>query len=112
MFVTYACVFTNLLSFSMLQQTDVPFPKNFESICKKILTRLYRVFVHSYVHHFDIIVRLNAEAHVNTCYKHFVAFVREFSLVSEKEFEPLAELTRKLCNPNEQFVSYRLLASD
>ena len=54
--------------------TDVPFPKTFQvsqqktlwpsilsftfclflqPVCKKILTRLYRVFVHVYVHHFD-----------------------------------------------------------
>ena len=33
--------------------TGVPFPKTFIPICKKILTRLYRVFVHIYIHHFD-----------------------------------------------------------
>ncbi|RWS12401.1 MOB kinase activator-like 3, partial [Dinothrombium tinctorium] len=42
-------------------------------------------------------VAIGAEAHVNTCYKHFYYFVKEFELVSNKEFEPLAELTRKLC---------------
>ncbi|XP_022244093.1 MOB kinase activator-like 3 [Limulus polyphemus] len=58
---------------------DVPFPKNFISICKKILTRLFR------------------EAHVNTCYKHFYYFVSEFGLVSERELEPLAEMTERIC---------------
>ena len=38
----------------------VPFPKAFIPICKKILTRLYRVFVHIYIHHFDKLVTLGA----------------------------------------------------
>ncbi|KAG1677505.1 MOB kinase activator-like 3 [Nymphon striatum] len=68
---------------------DVPFPKNFQSTCKKILTRLFRVFVHVYIHHFDRLVAIGAEAHINTCYKHFYYFVKEFDLVNQKEFEPL-----------------------
>ncbi|XP_053209335.1 MOB kinase activator-like 3 isoform X2 [Panonychus citri] len=55
-------------------KTDVPFPKNF------------------------IPTSIGAEAHVNTCYKHFYYFVTEFDLVSEKEFEPLTELTRRICH--------------
>ncbi|XP_071450139.1 MOB kinase activator-like 3 isoform X2 [Hetaerina americana] len=77
--------------------TDVPFPKSFVSHCRKILTRLFRVFVHVYIHHFDRIVAIGAEAHVNTCYKHFYYFVREFDLVSPKELEPLAEMTSRIC---------------
>lgn len=71
---------------------DVPFPPNFVNVCKKILTRLFRVFVHVYIHHFDRLVAMAAEAHVNTCYKHFYYFVTEFDLVAEKEFEPLVSI--------------------
>lgn len=39
---------------------DVPFPKTFLPLCKKILTRLFRVFVHVYIHHFDRIVSIGA----------------------------------------------------
>ena len=77
--------------------TDIPFPKSFQPQCKKILTRLYRVFVHVYVHHFDRIMSIGAEPHVNTCYKHFYYFVTEFDLINEKEFAPLQEMTRKIC---------------
>ena len=63
---------------------DVPFPKTFSAVCKKILTRLYRVFVHVYVHHFDRLMQIGAEPHVNTCYKHFYYFVTEFGLMHEK----------------------------
>ncbi|XP_055314446.1 MOB kinase activator-like 3 isoform X1 [Sitodiplosis mosellana] len=77
--------------------TNVPFPKTFQHLCRKILTRLFRVFVHVYIHHFDRIVSIGAEAHVNTCYKHFYYFVQEFDLVSAKELEPLSEMTAHIC---------------
>lgn len=38
-----------------------------------------------------------AEPHVNTCYKHFYYFVTEFNLMNEKEFEPLKEMTQRIC---------------
>jgi len=76
---------------------DVPFPKTFHSQCKKILARLFRVFVHVYIHHFDRLVAIGAEAHVNTCYKHFYYFVCHFDLVSECELEPLKEMTSHIC---------------
>ena len=78
-------------------QNNVPFPKTFTGICKKILTRLYRVFVHVYVHHFDRLMEIGAEPHVNTCYKHFYYFVKEFQLMHDKEFEPLKEMTKRIC---------------
>ncbi|CAL4116741.1 unnamed protein product [Meganyctiphanes norvegica] len=77
---------------------DVPFPKTFHSLCKKILTRLFRVFVHVYIHHFDRVVAIGAEAHVNTCYKHFYYFILQFELVPQKELEPLRDMTAKICH--------------
>lgn len=70
----------------------VPFPKQFQQVCTKILTRLFRVFVHVYIHHFDSIINMGAEAHVNTCYKHFYYFIREFSLIDHRELEPLVRM--------------------
>ncbi|WAR01833.1 MOB3B-like protein, partial [Mya arenaria] len=70
-------------------KVGTPFPRNFFQTVKKMLTRLFRVFVHVYIHHFDKLVAIGAEAHVNTCYKHFYYFVTEFSLVDKKELEPL-----------------------
>ncbi|XP_031562657.1 MOB kinase activator-like 3 [Actinia tenebrosa] len=76
---------------------DVPFPKVFLPSAKKILTRLFRVFVHVYIHHFDKVQTLGAEAHVNQCYKHFYYFVTEHKLVEPKELEPLKIMTEKIC---------------
>ncbi|KAH1012032.1 hypothetical protein HUJ04_001278 [Dendroctonus ponderosae] len=77
--------------------SDMPFPKNFATQCCKILARLHRVFVHVYIHHFQNVVAISAEAHVNTCYKHFYYFVTEHNLVSRKELEPLKEMASKIC---------------
>lgn len=73
----------------LVPSLGVPFPKNFLQICKKILCRLFRVFVHVYIHHFDRVIVMGAEAHVNTCYKHFYYFVTEMNLIDRKELEPL-----------------------
>lgn len=40
--------------------TAVPFPKDFQATCKKILTRLFRVFVHVYIHHFEHLMQIGA----------------------------------------------------
>ncbi|XP_042579418.1 MOB kinase activator 3B-like [Cyprinus carpio] len=77
--------------------SGIPFPKNFIQICKKILCRLFRVFVHVYIHHFDRILLMGAEAHVNTCYKHFYFFATELNLIERKELEPLKEMTSRMC---------------
>jgi len=76
---------------------DTPFPKSFESQVSQIFRRLLRVFVHVYYHHFDKMTQIGAEAHINTCYKHFYYFVKEFGLIQSKEMEPLKDLTKSLC---------------
>lgn len=75
----------------------VPFPKNFQQVCKKILSRLFRVFVHVYIHHFDSICNMGAEAHINTCYKHYYYFISEFNLIDHSELEPLVRQQIDCC---------------
>ena len=74
------------------------FPKTFPNTCKKILKRMYRVFVHVYIHHFDKITDLNAEAHHNALFKHYYYFVTEFDLIDARELEPLQDLIDRICN--------------
>ncbi|GAB6018508.1 MOB-like protein phocein [Chamberlinius hualienensis] len=85
-------------------KVGIPFPKNFIAVCKKILTRLFRVFVHVYIHHFDRLVAIGAEAHVNTCYKHYYYFVTEFNMIGQREFEPLCEMTKRICKDKDSSV--------
>lgn len=64
-----------LFCFSVVS-AGVPFPKNFLTIAKTILKRLFRVYAHIYHQHFSEVVQLGEEAHLNTSFKHFIFFVQ------------------------------------
>lgn len=74
----------------------VPFPKEFHKVVRTILKRLFRVYAHIYHSHFNEIVALEQEAHLNTSFKHFVLFVQEFDLIDRKDLAPLAQLIETL----------------
>jgi len=75
---------------------DEPFPKNFKDIIKNIFKRLFRVYAHIYYSHFQKIQMLEEEAHLNTCFKHFYYFIKEFDLVDDRELAPLQDLIENL----------------
>lgn len=81
----------------------VPFPKNFMSIAKTILKRLFRVYAHIYHQHFEQVVQLKEEAHLNTSFKHFIYFVQEFDLVSKTELAPLQAVMDKLISKSSYY---------
>jgi len=60
----------------------VPFPKNFLTIAKTILKRLFRVYAHLYHQHFSEVMQLGEEAHLNTSFKHFIFFVQVYIILS------------------------------
>ena len=71
-----------------------------EKDCFFLSYRMFRVFVHVYIHHFDRILELKdlkAEARGNTLFRHFYFFVKEFQLIEDKELEPLKDLIEKIC---------------
>eukprot|EP00762_Andalucia_godoyi_P005524 ANDGO_00599.mRNA.1 MOB kinase activator-like 1 homolog B len=68
------------------------FPKDFVSIVRNVFKRLFRVYAHIYYSHFQRIQALGEEAHLNTCFKHFVLFVFEFDLIEKKELAPMKEV--------------------
>jgi len=76
---------------------EVPFPKDFQKIIQQMFRRLFRVFAHVYYEHFNQLSEIGAEAHINTCYKHFYYFATEFNLIPTKELEPLKDLSAALC---------------
>lgn len=63
------CLFTFFFCHS-----GAPFPPNFREVVKTIFKRLFRVYAHIYHSHFQKIVSLKEEAHLNTCFKHFILF--------------------------------------
>ncbi|XP_071702699.1 MOB kinase activator-like 1A [Rutidosis leptorrhynchoides] len=78
------------------QRLGAPFPANFRDVVKTIFKRLFRVYAHIYHTHFQKIVSLKEEAHLNTCFKHFILFTCEFSLIDKKELAPLHELIESI----------------
>jgi MOB kinase activator 1 len=70
-------------------KVGVPFPKNFAATVRTICKRLFRVYAHIYHGHFNRIVGLGEEAHLNTSFKHFIFFIEEFGLIEKKELAPL-----------------------
>ncbi|GFZ16626.1 Mob1/phocein family protein [Actinidia rufa] len=78
------------------QRIGAPFPPNFREVVKTIFKRLFRVYAHIYHSHFQKIVSLKEEAHLNTCFKHFILFTCEFGLIDKKELAPLQELIESI----------------
>ena len=91
---------------SLATVTGVPFPRNFLSMAKTILKRLFRVYAHIYHQHFPQVIQLEEEAHLNTSFKHFIFFVQEFGLVDKRELAPLQELIEKLTSKDRWGVVY------
>ncbi|KAJ0266457.1 MOB kinase activator-like 2A [Hirschfeldia incana] len=78
------------------KKPEATFPPNFKDLVKVILKRLFRVYAHIYHCHFQKVVNLKEEAHLNTCFKHLVLFISEYQLIDEAEMEPLKVLVGKI----------------
>ena len=65
-----------------------PFPSGFlANVVKPIMKHYLRFFGHIYHVHFDKMVQLAAEAHLNTLFCHLVVFIREFKVMDDKEMK-------------------------
>lgn len=73
-----------------------PFPPNIREVLCSIFKRLFRVYAHIYVLHFVSMQEMGAEPHLNTCFRHFILFVREFDLIAPQELAPLRDLIDKI----------------
>jgi MOB kinase activator 1 len=76
----------------------VKFPSTFLTTTKTILRRLFRIYAHIYHTHFDQVCALGIEAHLNTNYRHFVHFVDEFQLLTDKDMMPLEDFNKTILN--------------
>jgi hypothetical protein len=68
------------------------FPKEFSQLVRRIFGQLFRLFAHIYHHHYDKILSLYEEPHLNSLFAHFYSFAKEFDLLDKKEIQPLQEL--------------------
>jgi MOB kinase activator 1 len=71
------------------------FPKNFLADVKDIYKRLFRMYAHLYYAHFAKIRSIGANAHLNTCFKHYAYFVLEHKLVDMQSMAPLEKQINK-----------------
>jgi len=78
------------------------FPEDFVPQLTKIFRRLFRVYAHLYYSHYDQMLDLGTDKHINTCLKHFYLFSEEFSLIEKKELVPLQTLIDNLLNNKDQ----------
>mmetsp|Transcript_98743 Transcript_98743/g.205822 ORF Transcript_98743/g.205822 Transcript_98743/m.205822 type:complete len:233 (-) Transcript_98743:166-864(-) len=69
-----------------------PFPPEFEPMVKTVCKRIFRVYAHTYLSHFQIIRDQGVEGHLNCNFKHFYYFVKEFGLCTEEDMQPLGQL--------------------
>eukprot|EP00406_Dinophysis_acuminata_P005912 CAMPEP_0179217292 /NCGR_PEP_ID=MMETSP0797-20121207/3843_1 /TAXON_ID=47934 /ORGANISM="Dinophysis acuminata, Strain DAEP01" /LENGTH=230 /DNA_ID=CAMNT_0020923525 /DNA_START=17 /DNA_END=706 /DNA_ORIENTATION=- len=73
-----------------------PFPPSFRGHMTKLLKRMFRVYAHAYICHFETVRAMGAEGHLNCCFKHFLFFVLHFDLVDRRrDMLPLKELIAK-----------------
>jgi len=72
-----------------------PYPKDFMDQMRTLHRRSFRVFAHAYLDHIDDFAQMEAEAHLNCCFKQFLFFVQEFDLVSRDDMKPLETLIAK-----------------
>ncbi|KAJ6260321.1 hypothetical protein Dda_4546 [Drechslerella dactyloides] len=74
-------------------RNGVEFNPDFRALITQFFKRLARVYAHIYCHHFPVVGALALDKHMNTSFKHFVLFVKEFKLdVGRDYWGPLQEL--------------------
>ncbi|KAK6535266.1 Mitotic exit network component [Orbilia ellipsospora] len=74
-------------------RNGVEFSPEFRPLITQFFKRLARVYAHIYCHHFPIVGALALDKHMNTSFKHFVLFVKEFKLDQGRDYwGPLQEL--------------------
>lgn len=80
--------------FPVLESQD--FPEDFINYIRDMYKKLFRIFAIMYRVHFDSFKSIEADAHLNTVFKHFMYFCFEFNLLSSSETKVLKSAVDKL----------------
>jgi len=83
------------------------FPRSFQSVVRNIYKRLFRLYAHLYCTHSEKVRSIGANAHLNTCFKHFMYFSEEFGLIDDSDKQPLARLILKMRENDGRENKYR-----
>ena len=74
----------------------IEFQKDFITQIKLIFKQIFRIFAHIFHQHYDKIVQLSCQSHLNTLFGHFIAFAKGFELLEKKEWGVMGEFIREL----------------
>lgn len=66
---------------------------------------------HIYEYHWDNIIALELEGHINALLAHFITFVEEFNLISGLDLEPLSALVHQHLFPREATETLAVMCS-
>jgi len=81
--------------------SDHSFSPGYLAEMKQLHKRMFRVYAHTYTHHFADFQAKGTEAELNYSFKHWLFFVREFDLVTDNDTNPLRRLIDKfIANQN------------
>jgi MOB kinase activator 1 len=86
-FPNYLLVIDCCHPFSCRRKIGREFPSNFPSQIKLVYRLLLHVFAHIYHAHFQVVLHLKSEGHLNSLFAHFLAFGREFGLLDTKDLK-------------------------
>lgn len=75
---------------------SVSYPKDFKNTCQIIMRRLFRVYAHLYCHHLEDVKNLGLFQNLNSSFRHFVYFAKEFKLIPDDQYAPLQSLIDQL----------------
>ncbi|PVU86153.1 hypothetical protein BB559_006633 [Furculomyces boomerangus] len=68
-----------------------PFQKDFRLTLRTIFLELFRVIAHIYWNHYDVIVNLRLESHINSTFIHFIYFTSEYDLIDKKDLSSMED---------------------
>jgi MOB kinase activator 1 len=74
------------------------FPPTFLATIKDIYKKIFRIYAIIYSNYFQRLVGVQAEAHLNTAFKHFIFFIWEFELVELRELDAIKNVISELRN--------------
>jgi MOB kinase activator 1 len=86
--------FSKLHDQAVVPTDGSPFPADFEKTASKLVKRIYRIYAHAYMSHFEEFRENEVEAELNSFFKHLLCFAEEFDLMQDKDFSPLEQLIR------------------
>lgn len=86
----------NTLESDIPREEGTPFPRTFRNNIEVICKKLFRIYAHMYYSHFEQMKKLEIDTRLNSSFRHFYLFIKEFRLVDPQSMDPLKDLIEKI----------------